>query len=92
MINILTNLLTQLGNYPHDMHHTFDAVAGIILIIARIFTGLVFLGVVTWTYRQSRYQVKKFIIWFGVMGFCYIISLPAIVWVANSWVLARERN
>ena len=92
MVNILSSLLTQLGNTPHDMHHTFDAVAGNILIITRLLTSLIFVGAVMWTYSSSRYQVKRFIVIFGVLGFGYICSLPIIVFIGNSWVTPRERN
>ena len=92
MVNILSSLLTQLGNTPHDMHHTFDAVAGNILIIIRLVTAIIFVGAVMWTYSTSRYQVKKFIIIFGVLGFAYICSMPIIVFIGNYWVTPRERN
>ena len=92
MVNILSSLLTQIGNTPHDMHHTFDAVAGSVLIVTRLITALIFLGAVAWTSSNSRYKVKKFFVVFGVLGFLYICSLPLIVWIANTWVQPRDRN
>ena len=92
MINIMTTLLTQIANNAHDMHHTFDAVAGTILIITRLVTALGFLVAVAWTYTNSRYRVKQFLCKFGPMGFCYICALPFIVFVANSLIEAKDRN
>ena len=83
MVNILSSVLTQLGNTPYDMHHTFDAASGIILLVTRILTGIVFLAAVSWTYSSSRYQVRRFIVKFGVLGLFYIVSLPIIVWASN---------
>lgn len=90
-MNIVLSLVAQFYNTAQDMHHTFDAPAGFILICIRVLVGLSFLVSVLVTYQSSRYRVRQFLIKFGVLGFFYLCSMPIVVFLANK-MMAHNRN
>lgn len=87
----MLSLVAQFYNTAHDMHHTFDAPAGYILICIRLLIGLSFLVSVLVTYQASRYRVRQFLIKFGFLGFFYLCSMPIVVFLANK-MMAQNRN
>ena len=58
IMNITLAFMTQLNNSAHDMHHTFDAPTGSILIVVRLILGFGLLISLAFTIRESRYRVK----------------------------------
>lgn len=79
-------MLTQISNSSYDMHHTFDAVAGTVLIIERLCISFFFVCALVYTYTQSRHKVKKFLLPFGIAAFVYICATPIVVTLANNFV------
>lgn len=92
ILNIALTLMTQISNSAHDMHHTFDASSGTVLIFLRILIALGFIISIIITYNQSRYRIKHFFQRFGVLGFLYIFSLPMLIYFANGFLAPRFRN
>lgn len=84
--------MTQLHASSHDMHHTFDAPAGLGLIVVRILVALGFLASVAVTHQRSRYRVRQFLLKFGALGGLYICSMPIVVATADRIIPAKERN
>ena len=91
-MNIILTLMTQISNSSHDMHHTFDAYTGSILIIVRLVLSIGFLISVLVTIKNSRYRKRQFMKIFGLLGIMYILSMPLIVSIANSSISTRHRN
>lgn len=58
VFNIILSLMTQLNNTAHDMHHSFDATSGYILIILRIIVALGFIFSALYTIKESRYRIR----------------------------------
>ena len=73
------------------MHHTFDASAGMVLLIERIIVSIVFLVAVIYTSTQSRLRVRKFLFYFGILGCLYMCSTPLVVGVAE-FISRKDRN
>lgn len=57
-MNIVLSLMTQLNNSSHDMHHSFDAPSGSILMTMRIIVGIGFVISVLVTRAGSRFRIK----------------------------------
>lgn len=92
VLNVVLTLMTQLSNREHDMHHTFDAYSGSLLVWLRFVVGFGFFISLVITYQESRYKIRQFLIKFGILGFAFIFAMPTLVYVANSYLAAKDRN
>jgi uncharacterized protein YqgQ len=92
IMNIVLAFMTQLNNSAHDMHHTFDAPTGSILIIVRLILGFGFIISIAFTINSSRYRIRQFLKKFGFLSILYICAMPFIVFIANKIMPAKERN
>jgi len=74
------------------MHHTFDAYSGSLLVWLRFIVGFGFLISIIITYQESRYKIRQFLIKFAILGSAFIFAMPTLVYIANSYLPAKDRN
>jgi hypothetical protein len=92
LINISLSLMTQVSTSSHDVHHTYDAATGSALLWVRAVVGVGFVISICLTYKESRFRVRTFLPKFGVLGTLYIFFMPAMVYIANRLIPAKDRN